>query len=551
MPERALVVAVLVGQVAIGGDELRPRLAEDRIEPVRRLLRHAVEVLARQLELSGLVEDVRHREARHLVVAGGGLDLVEVGEGEAAALHALRESFECAVAMACGQASAAAREPIGASQLLVPELRTQVGLRTQDVLERRHRLASLPQPRVRDAGEVLRARVIHGVTPDLGERSDGALEIATLVVGAAEHEVELFADVLELCVLEVARAVRRDRGQHLVVGLERARQRGQPRQRAAAMGIASARVGDVEEQRASRGEEAEPVQRSREAPARGRVGARQIARRTRERDRGVLELVGGVVSLGAGQGRVDGRRLHAEEDHGQERRQHRPLAVRRRGFLTVCPVPSRVDSEPSRYACVTRAGGPMSTAFAVYRRYYGFVRHALLRARVAEADVDDAVHEVFIVLLRKLGRDAGGDDLRAWLFEVSRRIAANRRRAWLRHERKRRVLLPAPDTATPEDAIARHEAAQQLADFVASLAPEERAVFLMAEIEGAPGRVVAERLGLQLHTAYRRMRAVAIGSRPRSASPRDRAARCAACSRCRCDSPRPGGRPCSRRRCSR
>src|SRR5688572_9042050 len=107
----------------------------------------------------------------------------------------------------------------------------------------------------------------------------------------------------------------------------------------------------------------------------------------------------------------------------------------------------------------------MSTAFAVYRRYYGFVRHALLRARVAEADVDDAVHEVFIVLLRKLGSDAGGDDLRAWLFEVSRRIAANRRRAWLRHERKRKVMLPPPATSTPEDALARHEAAQQLADF--------------------------------------------------------------------------------------
>jgi RNA polymerase sigma-70 factor (ECF subfamily) len=147
-------------------------------------------------------------------------------------------------------------------------------------------------------------------------------------------------------------------------------------------------------------------------------------------------------------------------------------------------------------------------AFAVYRRYYGFVRHALLRARVAEADVDDAVHEVFIVLLRKLGSDADGDDLRAWLFEVSRRIAANRRRAWLRHERKRRLALPAPATATPEDALARHEAAQQLADFLSSLDPDDRSVFRMAEIEGAPGRVVAERLGWQLHTAYRRMRSV-------------------------------------------
>ena len=147
-------------------------------------------------------------------------------------------------------------------------------------------------------------------------------------------------------------------------------------------------------------------------------------------------------------------------------------------------------------------------AFAVYRRYYGFVRHALLRARVAEADVDDAVHEVFIVLLRKLGSDADGDDLRAWLFEVSRRIAANRRRAWLRHERKRRLTLPAPATTTPEDALARHEAAQQLADFLSSLDPQDRTVFRMAEIEGAPGRAVAKQLGWPLHTAYRRMRSV-------------------------------------------
>ena len=151
---------------------------------------------------------------------------------------------------------------------------------------------------------------------------------------------------------------------------------------------------------------------------------------------------------------------------------------------------------------------PVAEAFGVYRRYYGFVRHALLRNNVAEADIEDAVHEVFIVLLRKLGPDADGEDLRAWLFEVSRRIASNRRRAVRRHERKRKMAVPDRETPTPEDAAVRRQAAQRLARFIDTLEPRDRTVFIMAEIEGAPGRVIARRLGEKLHVAYRRMRSV-------------------------------------------
>jgi RNA polymerase sigma-70 factor (ECF subfamily) len=142
---------------------------------------------------------------------------------------------------------------------------------------------------------------------------------------------------------------------------------------------------------------------------------------------------------------------------------------------------------------------------AAYRRHWAFVCRALSRQRVAPADLDDIAQEVFVVLWRKLGEETDERALRSWLFQTARRIAANHRRGRRRHARKI-AALPAPSTSpTPEDHAVARARLRRIEGFVDALDPCDRLVFRLAQIEHAPGRVVARRLGVKLHVAYARM----------------------------------------------
>ena len=63
-----------------------------------------------------------------------------------------------------------------------------------------------------------------------------------------------------------------------------------------------------------------------------------------------------------------------------------------------------------------------------------------------------------------------------------------------------------PDPPEPEELVARRDAAAVVERFLDTLDPEQRAVFVLAQLEGLDVPEIARTLGIKLNTAYSRLR---------------------------------------------
>jgi RNA polymerase sigma factor (sigma-70 family) len=141
----------------------------------------------------------------------------------------------------------------------------------------------------------------------------------------------------------------------------------------------------------------------------------------------------------------------------------------------------------------------------VYREHADFVWRILGNLGVAAMHREDAIHEVFVVVQRRLADYDGRASLRAWLFGIARNVALHQRRSQARHLRRIEVALEPPAPPGPEEALARQEARLLVARFLAGLTEELRLVFVLSEIEGLRMPEIAERLGVKLNTLYSRL----------------------------------------------
>lgn len=143
---------------------------------------------------------------------------------------------------------------------------------------------------------------------------------------------------------------------------------------------------------------------------------------------------------------------------------------------------------------------------ALYRAHGDTVWRQARRLGFDAAQSEDLVHDVFLVLRDKLDELDPAVSPRPYLLAITRRVAANKRRATARATQRERAAptpLPAP---SPEQASARRQAATLVAHFLEQLDPDQRTVFELAEIEGLSGPEIADLLGNNLNTVYSRLR---------------------------------------------
>ena len=145
----------------------------------------------------------------------------------------------------------------------------------------------------------------------------------------------------------------------------------------------------------------------------------------------------------------------------------------------------------------------------VYDAHFAFVWRSLRRLRIPDASLKDAMQDVFLVVHRRLGEFEGRAKVSTWLFGICLRVAKDyRRRAHVRRE----VLDDSgfSSVADPNsDAAAGAEQKQDLALFEAALGEleiEQRAVFILFELEQLTGEEIAESLEIPLGTVYSRLR---------------------------------------------
>lgn len=141
----------------------------------------------------------------------------------------------------------------------------------------------------------------------------------------------------------------------------------------------------------------------------------------------------------------------------------------------------------------------------LYREHHMHLWRALGRLGVEAAEVDDALQDVFLVAHRRLPDFEGRSTVPTWLFAIALRVARRYRERASR--RARPELLEAMYHGdSPEQAAAQSEALRLLDGLLGQLRPEQREVFVLAEVERMTAPEIAEVSGLKLNTVYSRLR---------------------------------------------
>ncbi|HMI92185.1 MAG TPA: RNA polymerase sigma factor [Polyangiales bacterium] len=131
---------------------------------------------------------------------------------------------------------------------------------------------------------------------------------------------------------------------------------------------------------------------------------------------------------------------------------------------------------------------------------------ALRRLGVRDADLDDLVQEVFLVVYRRWADFRGESSLRTWIYGIAIRKAFAQRRN--RHARGLVDLThPELPTSAPQQnhELARSELRGALQAALERLREGKREVFVLYELEELPMRDVAALLDAPLHTCYARL----------------------------------------------
>ena len=153
---------------------------------------------------------------------------------------------------------------------------------------------------------------------------------------------------------------------------------------------------------------------------------------------------------------------------------------------------------------------------SVYRDHHDFVWRSLRGLGVYGTATDDAAQDVFLIAQRRLPTyDPDKGSLRAWLFGLARMVS--RKHADRTAKTKQRSGATDPEavaggpsthrlSARPDRVVARVEAATLVEEFMESLDEDQRAIFFLKEAEGMSAPEIAAAVGINLNTAYSRLR---------------------------------------------
>jgi RNA polymerase sigma-70 factor (ECF subfamily) len=137
-----------------------------------------------------------------------------------------------------------------------------------------------------------------------------------------------------------------------------------------------------------------------------------------------------------------------------------------------------------------------------------FVPQTLRYLGVPDEVLLDAAQDVLVVALRRSRDFEHRSTVKTWLFGICIRVAHEHRRK--RHKRREILVEALPEMTTPpgqEAAVEKAEWRRALGAVLDLLSEEQRAAFVLFEIQRLSMKEVAEALGCPLQTAYFRHKA--------------------------------------------
>ena len=146
---------------------------------------------------------------------------------------------------------------------------------------------------------------------------------------------------------------------------------------------------------------------------------------------------------------------------------------------------------------------------SIYDSYFDYAWRSLRRLGVEEANVDDAVQDVFIVVHRRLSQFEGRSSLKTWLYGIVIRVASDYRRSVKRKGPSEELKDTVVDQSqpSPDELAARNQALDILDRLLGQMDDSKREIFVLTEIEQLTAPEVAEVLNIKLNTVYSRLRA--------------------------------------------
>lgn len=146
----------------------------------------------------------------------------------------------------------------------------------------------------------------------------------------------------------------------------------------------------------------------------------------------------------------------------------------------------------------------------LYRDHVDFVWRLARSLGVDLAQLDDVVHEVFLVARRRFAARDDRASVRAWIAGITRNLALHHHRGRARESRRMQQVAPPATARGPDEQLELDEAAALMQRFLDDLDPDRREVFALIEIEGLSAPEVAALCGVKLPTVYTRLRAARL-----------------------------------------
>jgi RNA polymerase sigma-70 factor, ECF subfamily len=153
----------------------------------------------------------------------------------------------------------------------------------------------------------------------------------------------------------------------------------------------------------------------------------------------------------------------------------------------------------------------------IYAEQFRYVWRCLRALGLGPTQVDDAMHDVFLVVQEKLPSfDGENAKVTTWLYAIAVRVArryrwAARKEAWrFPAEPDDHVLLSTPAAGNPEQTLQHGERLSLARRALDRLDDDKREAFVLSQVEQMSAPEIAEITGVPLNTVYSRVRAAKL-----------------------------------------
>jgi RNA polymerase sigma-70 factor, ECF subfamily len=146
----------------------------------------------------------------------------------------------------------------------------------------------------------------------------------------------------------------------------------------------------------------------------------------------------------------------------------------------------------------------------LYESYEPFVERWVRRLAGPQAEVEDLIHDVFVVALRRRGEFRGEAKVTTWLFRITNLVVRKRRfrhrlRQMLDVLHRSEAAAVAPPSPTPLELVEQRQQCARLYAALDRLPDKYRTVVILCDIEGASAEEAGQLLGLSANAVWVRV----------------------------------------------